>query len=205
MTALLNFSLAKQGLQSIRYASIIFVALAGVVSLPQDAGAQVVATSEHSPRGALLRSLAVPGWGQLYNRHYYKIPIVYAGLGSLVYIVSQTNSEYKLYRRAFQFKAWDEITMEGEVNPVAEFEADYLRLLQREGLTEISSSTLEPVRDRLRRNRDFAVLGVGVVYALSTLDAYVSAHLLEFDVSDDLSVVIMPKGRGVNVNLYFGR
>lgn len=154
-----------------------------------------------SPRGALIRSVILPGWGQLYNRHYYKIPIVYAGLGSLVYIVTETNSEYKLYRHAFQYKAWEETIEEGEVNPVAEFESDYLRLLAREGLNEISSSTLEPARDRLRRNRDFAILGIAVVYGLATLDAYVSAHLLDFDIGDDLSLRVLPRGKGLSFNL----
>ena len=165
------------------------------------------AQRSHSPRGALVRSLSVPGWGQLYNRQYYKVPIVYAGLGLLTYVVLDTNSEYLLYRHAFLYKAWEEEVASGqaEENPYTDLEPEYVRLLNREGVTEISSGSLEPVRNNLRRNRDLAILGLGVVYALSTLDAYVSAHLLEFDIGDDLSLRIVPRPTGASVKLQLGR
>lgn len=181
---------------------LLIIVGTGAGSTVNFAVAQSDSDNYRSPRGALIRSVIVPGWGQLYNGHYYKIPIVYAGLGSLAYIVAGTNSEYKLYRHAFQYKAWEETIGEDEPNPVAEFESDYLRLLAREGLNEISASSLEPARDRLRRNRDFAILGIGIVYGLATLDAYVSAHLLDFDIGDDLSLSILPHGTGVRVNLH---
>lgn len=174
-----------------------------LVAVPSDAFAQ----REHSPRGALVRAMSVPGWGQLYNRQYYKVPIVYAGLGLLTYVVLDTNSEYLLYRRAFLFKAWDEEVANGEAeeNPYVGLESEYERLLAREGLTQISSGSLEPVRNNLRRNRDLAILGLGVVYALSTLDAYVSAHLLEFDIGDDLSLQVIPRPGGAALTLHLGK
>lgn len=165
------------------------------------------AQNEKSPRGALVRSLAVPGWGQLYNRQYYKIPVVYAGLGFLGYLVVDTNNEYLLYRRAFLFKAWQEEVESGNAdeNPYLNLEPEYERLLEREGLTSVSSSSLQSVRDRHRRNRDLAILGSTVVYALSTLDAYVSAHLLEFDIGEDLSLRVVPKSAGVAISVGLGR
>ncbi|NND71867.1 MAG: hypothetical protein HKN43_09820 [Rhodothermales bacterium] len=186
--------------------SKVLIAAFAVWLLTGSIAMDVTAQREHSPRGALVRSLAVPGWGQLYNRQYYKVPIVYAGLGLLTYVVLDTNSEYLLYRRAFLFKAWDEEVANGQadVNPFLNFESHYVRLLTREGLTQISSGSLEPIRDNLRRNRDLAILGMSIVYALSTLDAYVSAHLLEFDIGDDLSLRVVPKAKGASLMLEIG-
>ena len=183
---------------------IVFIC---VTICPSPASAQMAPRDGHTPRGALLRSVAVPGWGQLYNRQYYKVPIVYAGLGLLAYLVVDRNSEYTLYRHAFLFKAWDEEVLndDAEVNPFPQFESDYAKLLAREGLNNISSSSLEPIRDSLRRNRDLSILGIGVVYALSTLDAYVSAHLLQFDISEDLSLRVLPVAGGVGIELNLGR
>src|SRR5690625_7897691 len=56
---------------------------------------------DHSPRGALWRAAAVPGWGQAYNRQYYKLPVVYGGLAGLVYLAVTRHQLYHLYREAY--------------------------------------------------------------------------------------------------------
>lgn len=143
----------------------------------------------HSPRGALWRTAAVPGWGQYYNRQYYKIPFVYAGLAALGVRIVRTNRQYGLFRRAALFR--------NETDPREQYQSAYRKAAR--GLTgrrdaDVSASQLRQVRDRYRRQRDLAILGTGLFYALTLLDAYVSAHLLTFDVDDNLAVRVHPTG-----------
>jgi hypothetical protein len=144
-----------------------------------------------SPKAALLRASVFPGWGQVYNRHYLKVPILYAGIGALAVSAIQANKDYVLYRNAFQYKAFQAITDEGEVNPAAQFQADYDELAA--ALGPIASPSLERHRDKLRRNRDLSILGIGVIWGLGVLDAYVSAHLSSFDVGEDLTLRVTPR------------
>ena len=154
---------------------------------------------DHTPRKALFRAMALPGWGQWYNDQYYKIPIVYAGLAGLTYSVLRNHDQYKLYQRAHLFRISEErLENEGDPNPYAQFEPQY-RIVQSDlgsPGTEINSRVLRSRRDRFRRWRDLSVVGSGVFYALSIVDAYVSAHLLTFDVGDELSVNVVPSPLG---------
>ncbi|QXD14085.1 hypothetical protein GQ464_011510 [Rhodocaloribacter litoris] len=155
--------------------------------------ADTSATPEsHSPRGALWRAAVLPGWGQIYNRQYYKLPIVYGGLGFLTWTALNLHDEYILYRQAFQYKAFQELVESGQLdeNPRAEFEDAYNRLAARFG--PISSAPLRARRDNLRRNRDLTILALGLAYGLQILDAYVSAHLFDFDVGEDLTLRLHP-------------
>lgn len=159
----------------------------------------------HSPRGALRRAAMVPGWGQLYNRQYYKLPIVYLALGGIIYNVITTNQDYKLYRCAYQYKAFQELVDAGsrESNPRSECEPDYAEVVQRANRSEIASSALRPVRNNLRRNRDLSIIGIGLVYGLTLADAFISAHLLDFDVGEDLTVSVRPLPQGAQATVHF--
>lgn len=159
------------------------------------------APSGRTPRGALWRAAVLPGWGQVYNRQYVKLPFVYAALGGLTATIVVLNDRYLLYRHAYQFKAYEEITEDGETNPRADFESDYEKLLERRGVSELPSVSIRPTRDALRRNRDLAIIGTGLVFGLTVLDAYVSAHLMDFDISDDLTVSVLPAGRGMRTTM----
>ena len=147
----------------------------------------------HSPKGALWRAAALPGWGQVYNRQYYKVPVVYLALGGMIALAVNLNRDYRFYRCAFQFKAFQELVDRGSLdqNPRAACEEEYRTLETRVGRS-VSSNVLEAQRDRLRRNRDLSFVGIGLVYGLSVLDAFVSAHLLDFDVGEDLTVSLQP-------------
>jgi len=160
-------------------------------------------TVSNTPRGALWRAAVLPGWGQAYNRQYVKLPFVYAALGGLTVTAVVLNDRYLLYRHAYQFKAFEEITPQGETNPRQAFEADYLRLLDRLNLNTLPSNAIRPTRNSLRRNRDLAILGIGVVYGLTILDAYVSAHLADFDISEELTVSVYPAGGGLRTTVRF--
>ena len=150
------------------------------------------------PRTALKRAL-VPGWGQLSNRQYYKIPVVYAGLAGFAGAALVVNQRYLLYRHAFLYTA----RTEADGSPVfPEYASDYAELIRHLNLApeenlspeDITArrNRLEPQlrnqRDALRRNRDLLYFAAIGWYGLSILDAFVSAHLLDFDVSESLSV-----------------
>lgn len=149
---------------------------------------------DHSPRGALWRAAAVPGWGQLYNRQYLKLPFVYAGLAGGVYAVSAMTDRYLLYRHANLFKiGQQEAGRTSGENPYQHFQGDYEEVVRRVG-GELSGDQLRSTRDKYRRWRDLSIVGTGLFYALTMVDAYVSAHLLSFNVGEDLAVDVRPTG-----------
>jgi len=149
----------------------------------------------------------VPGWGQLYNRQPLKIPFVYLGLAGFTGTALYVNSRYLLYRHAYLFV----VRENADGTPVfPEYADDHARLLNELGLRpeaeltdeEIASrrSRLAPQfraqRDNLRRNRDLLYFGIVFWYGLSMLDAFISAHLLDFDISADLAVTVRPQPEG---------
>jgi len=154
--------------------------------------------ARHSPRGALWRAAAVPGWGQFYNRQYYKVPIVWGGLAGLTASALYVNHRYLLYRHAYHYVSG--------TNTTPRYEADYRRLLNELGIPEERGPQLEGAfrqsRDNLRRNRDLLYIGIGLFYGLSILDAYVNAHLLDFDVGEDLTLGIGATPAGVTATLH---
>jgi hypothetical protein len=149
----------------------------------------------HSPRGALWRAAAVPGWGQLYNRQYLKMPFVYAGLAGGGYAIHEMNRRYLLFRHANLYKIGD--NQSGDGNPYGNFKDDYDRAVARLGGErvggEVSGRQLRRLRDKYRRWRDLSIVGTGLFYALTILDAYISAHLLTFDVGD-VALDVRPTG-----------
>ena len=160
--------------------------------LVQGDSAFVPVESSHSPRGALWRSAAVPGWGQLYNKQPVKLPFIYAALGGLAYAAWNSQQDYSLYREAYQYKAWQELVDSGQEssNPKIGFQGSYDEVAAEFGA--ISSRPLRTQRNNFRRSRDLSFIGIGLVYGLAMLDAYVSAHLLDFDVGEDLSFQAAP-------------
>lgn len=212
--------------QRVTLALTVVVGIALGCAMPPPAAAQTdtTATAErtlpatHSPKSALWRAAAVPGWGQYYNRQYLKIPFVYVGLGGFTAAMLYTNSRYLLYRRAFLYTASIDENRNKTFPP--EYADDYAKLLNELGLTpesdlsedEINSrrDRLEPQfkaqRDNLRRNRDLLFFGTVFWYGLTVLDAFVSAHLLDFDVSEDLTVTLFPHptATGLTATLRWG-
>jgi len=126
----------------------------------------------------MLRSAAIPGWGQLTNKQYWKIPVVYAGLGTCMYFISYNKTWYQDFKEAFVLRTDD--------NPatIDQFDPDNGTSLYRYAM----SSQLQSLRDTYRRNLELSVIALSGVYLLNLLDAYVSAHLCNFDMSEDLSL-----------------
>lgn len=158
-------------------------------------------TPSHSPSGALWRAAAIPGWGQVYNRQYIKLPFLYGAIGGLAFLASNLNGDYLRYRRAYLYKSYQELVDAGRLteNPNENLKPYYDELASRFGA--ISSGPIRGERDKLRRNRDLSFVGIGLVYGLSILDAYISAHLLDFDVGEDLTVFVRPEPDGLSARV----
>ena len=146
-----------------------------------------------SPNGALWRSLAAPGWGQVYVGQPAKAPFVVGALGGLAGLSIYLNGRYTRFRHAYLYvvnEKTPDATTPNPDNPFASFFQDWIDSGAQ------PATTTRQLRDDGRRNRDLALLGTGLVYALQALDAYVAAHLVDFDVSEDLSLHLLPSPNG---------
>ena len=151
----------------------------GDVAPPDTVVIEMVAP-EHSPRKAALYSAVLPGLGQIYNKKYWKVPIIYGGLAFMGYLVILNNDQYQVYRRA-------RIALESGQPQESPFADAREELLQRLTLNNLSSAV-----DGARRARDYTVILTTVLYGLNIMDAIVDAHLIEFDVNPDLSFDLEP-------------
>ncbi|SHK83911.1 DUF5683 domain-containing protein [Rhodothermus profundi] len=149
--------------------------------------------STHSPNGALWRALVLPGWGQIYNRQYWKVPFVYAGLGGLAALAHFLNERYLLYRHAYLY------AIAPEQYPQYREAGERFRTVIEAGRADL----LRLQRDRYRRNRDLTYIALGLWYGLTVLDAYVHAHLYDFDVSENLQVSVFPGPNGTTMHLFW--
>ncbi|MDA3890050.1 MAG: DUF5683 domain-containing protein [Salinivirgaceae bacterium] len=130
----------------------------------------------HSPNKATFYSAILPGLGQIYNGKYWKVPIIYAGIGGLIYYTNYTNYVYKKYKDGYNVKLR---IKNGEVG----VEDNYERY---------GEENLKRLKDQWRRWRDLNIVGLGLIYVAQILDADVDAHLFDYDVSEDLTLRIEP-------------
>jgi hypothetical protein len=142
----------------------------------------------HSPKKAALRSAILPGWGQIYNRKYWKLPIVYGALGVSGAIFNYNLTWYK--RTRFAYKAKFEASQR-RTDPITGVSlppdsTNYFKI--RRDLLPIDMNALRSYRDEFRRNIDYSVLFFALMWGLNVVDATVDAHLKPFDVSPDLSL-----------------
>lgn len=131
--------------------------------------------SRQSPVAAMVSSALLPGLGQLYNRSFWKLPIIYGSLGYLISAVVSNHAQYIRYERAYVALADDDPSTVDEFNG------------------KIPLRTLEYGANFYRRYRDLSIIGVVVVYALNIIDAYVDAHLFYWNVDDDVEVRATPQ------------
>lgn len=138
------------------------------------------------PQKAVWFSAVLPGLGQIYNRQYWKLPIIIGGAAGLAYGITWNNQMYIDYRKAYV----DLIDSDPDTR-------GYEKLLPA-GVTINSSNTATYQRtfqnqmENYLRYRDLCIIAAGAVYVLVIIDAYVDAHLHDYDISDDLSVKIAP-------------
>ena len=124
-----------------------------------------------APSKAAFYSAIFPGMGQIYNKKYWKAPIVWGALAIPVYYYQINNSDYKRYRTAYRLR---------KAGLEDEFTVD--------GVSSVSITTLETAQEQLRENRDMSLLSGIIIYVLQIVEASVNAHLLQFNTDDNLSV-----------------
>jgi hypothetical protein len=135
----------------------------------------------HSPRKAAIRSAILPGLGQAYNKKYWKIPIVYAALGTSGFIFVDNLKWYRRFKYATRVALTNDVANYGNVYP------QLLPFVERN-----NTSYLQYQRNEFRRYIDYSVIAFVVLWGLNVVDATVDAHLKSFDVSPDLSFQVKP-------------
>jgi hypothetical protein len=129
---------------------------------------------EARPRIAIKKSAILPGLGQVYNKRWWKVPLVYGGFVGVGLVFEFNQRQYKVFLKEAQFR---------ELNP-GKTQNPLYAPYSREGIIS--------VKDSYRRNRDLSILAGVAFYAIQLIDAYVDAKFFRFDVSDSLSLKIEP-------------
>jgi hypothetical protein len=146
----------------------------------------------HSPRKAVFMSAFVPGLGQVYNKKYWKVPIIYGAGGAFAYYLGYYQDKYSKFRTALA------TGKEGETYKIDGREYEY--------------GSLKTGQDFYRRYRDLNALGITAIYFLNIVDAMIDAHFFYYDVSDNLTMHIQPavfnnpgatSSVGLQINLLF--
>ena len=139
-----------------------------------------------NPKRAMWLAIVLPGAGQIYNRKYWKLPLVYGGFVGCIYAMQWNNMMFRDYSKAYQ-----DIM---DTDPTTQSYNQFLHLGTR--ITDENKTQYQSIfksrKDRYRRWRDLSFFCLLGVYALSIVDAYVDASLSEFDISDDLTLRVEP-------------
>jgi hypothetical protein len=143
----------------------------------------------HSPLFAGIASAVIPGAGQVYNQKYWKVPIVYAALGTVAYFAYYNAHVYYTVHNNINSRIAEDTTFG---------EPQFLKLnnifsKSTIDLNQYSTSDLISIEDEYRRYFTLSIIIGSVVYVLNILDAVVDAHLFYFDVSEDLSMNVRPE------------
>jgi hypothetical protein len=132
--------------------------------------------TRYDPRKAILFAAVFPGLGQIYNKKYWKVPLVYGGFMATGYAINFYNTGYKKYTGQLFDNLDAEPGNENAVHPESNFTTRQLRTLS----------------SRYRRERDFMIIIMAGVYILQMVDAHVDSHLKEFDLNPNLHVRLEP-------------
>jgi hypothetical protein len=152
---------------------------------------------KRGPAGkAAIRSAVLPGWGQAYNKKYWKIPVVYGVLAVPVATFSYNLKWYNKTRFAYTVRVTEDTANYDNIDPQ---------------LQPLSEESLRLYRNEFRKNVDFSVLAFLLLWGLNVVDAAVDGHLKDFNVNDDLSIKIKPgysdlsRTTGLSVVLKIGK
>ncbi|MEO5603076.1 MAG: DUF5683 domain-containing protein [Cyclobacteriaceae bacterium] len=129
----------------------------------------------YSPRKAILYAAIMPGLGQVYNKKYWKLPLVYGGFYAIGYYINAYNNLYTEYK-GYLFENIEAGRGENVENPT----------INR------TTGQLRTIVDKTRRERDLMIILLGGMYLLQMVDAHVDSHLKEFDLNPNLQVSIEP-------------
>jgi len=147
----------------------------------------VVKKKVHSPRKATIRSLIIPGWGQVYNKKYWKVPIVYGAIGFPAYLFTFNRKWYDKTKYALSIIANDRYTGPGAADSLSKVDPQLKVFVAQKDL-----GSLVNYRNEFRRDMDYAILFTILMWGLNVVDATVDGHLKGFDVGDELSMKIRP-------------
>ncbi|PKO99264.1 MAG: hypothetical protein CVU03_02570 [Bacteroidetes bacterium HGW-Bacteroidetes-2] len=136
-----------------------------------------------APSRAAFYSAVIPGLGQAYNKKYWKIPIIYAGIGTSIYFYVNRNQEYNRFRDAYKRR-------------LAGFTDDEFQ--------GIANETLIRAQQREKRNKDVSIAVAVGFYLLNIVDANVDAHLKQYNVSEDLSFQPNVEFNALNATTNYG-
>ena len=138
------------------------------------------------PQRALWLALVIPGAGQIYNRKYWKLPIIYGGFMGCIYALSWNNMMYKDYSQAYQD------IMDNDPNTASYNKFLHLGRTITKDNEDRYKQLFKSRKDKYRRWRDMSFFVMLGIYAISVIDAYVDAELSVFDISKDLSLKVEP-------------
>ena len=139
-----------------------------------------------SPRKAVMYSAIFPGLGQIYNRQYWKLPILYGGFVGFTYAITWNNGYYRDYLNGYQ-DIMDDNPESNSWHAMLPYGMDH-ESIDRQWFTDV----LKQRKDYYRYYRDLSIIGTFALYFLAIVDAYVDSQLFDFDMSPDLSMQIQP-------------
>ena len=157
------------------------LAIATYIYFIGDAAINYSTNEVSSIKKATTLSAICPGAGQIYNKSYWRVPIVIGGMASTIYTVDWNNRGYQRFKTAYALR----VDYEKDPTKYPQGSPDEFR-------GAYSSTFLKNLKDSYRRNRDMCILLTAGVYILQIIDAHVDAHLKDFDISDDLAMNIEP-------------
>lgn len=171
-----------------------------------------------SPLKATMLAAAFPGMGQIYNRKYWKIPIVYAGFGAVAYSIIYNSSNFNSYLEGYQDLTDDIPATDSYRKLLTNSAYTPEQIDQALGSDEFDPQVASWVEDQLRnavdyyrKYRDLSYIGVAAWYLITIIDAHVDANLADYDVGENLNVKLEPvtvntpggNGMGFGVKLTF--
>jgi hypothetical protein len=175
LTGFFAFGVDGNNLSVVKYAEQVL----------QDSTSKALKRSEGKrARIATVLSAVVPGAGQVYNKKYWKVPVIYTAFAGFGYLFMQNNIKYQTYHKALLYRYDDDASTIDE-------------------LSQYSDDNLIALKTQYRKYRDLSGIGIGIVYIFNIIDANVDAHLYKFDqkISDDVTLSIRPyHGVGFNNN-----
>ena len=131
-----------------------------------------------NPNKSLLYSLIVPGMGQFYNRRYWKVPLVYAAYGGVIYAIDFNRKNFRRFKTAYALK------IDGDPSTIDEFEALGIAL---------DATALKNLRDGYQKDLELSYMVGIIVHLLNGVEAFVDAHLKDWDIAEDLSLRLGPE------------
>ncbi len=148
-----------------------------------------------NPKKALILGLVIPGAGQIYNQRYWKLPLVYGAYAGMIYLVDYNTDQYRFVR--------DEYIKRVDNDP------ETVDIFAEFSWTE---QEIRALRDSYNKNKELSYIGLFAVHILASLEGYIDAHLIDFQVTEDLSLRLSPSmqqmstqgvalGLGVSLNL----